>query len=66
MVTLTLVIELPEDEGHAGQIMGALTESFINGTGCVPVSGFTVLDMGIGNQLTQPSTFTTTETKESS
>lgn len=64
MVTLTLVIELPEDEGHAGQIMQTLTKSFIDATGCVPVSGFRVLDMGFGNHLPTPLTFTTTETKE--
>lgn len=66
MIALTLVIELPEDEIHASQIMQAPTNSFIGATGCVPVSGFTVQDIGLGNHLSQPLSFTTTETKESS
>lgn len=64
MVTLTLVVELPDNEAHASQIMQDLTESFINGTSCHSVLGFRVLDMGFGNSHARPMTFTTTETKE--
>lgn len=66
MVILTLVIELSEGEEQASQVIEALTKSYISGTGCVPVSGFTVRDIGLGNHLSQPLTFTTAETKESS
>ena len=65
MATMTLVVELPDNEAHASQIMRDLTESFIDGTACHSVLGFRVLDIGLGNQLARPLTFTTTETKES-
>jgi len=65
MVTMTLVVELPDNEAHASQIMRDLSESFIDGTSCHSVLGFGVLDMGFGNNLARPMTFTTTETKES-